>query len=430
MNTPRVYFYAMAWCGALCLGSLAGLADTNAAPVPVAAPAEAAQLAAEVEASLRALARDSFAVDPAVAGGLAIEAAVRTQDPAARLLSAEQATGQRASQIGLVYGLGVRFSMTNGQPVVVDLTATNPAATAGLAPGDRLLSVDGQATTNLNVVHLQELIRDDTSSLVRLTVQRASAVLTTETTRIQMTLESVELAEKLPRDLAYLKINGLFSNEAGRAVVAILRGWAETGRFGFVLDLRGAGGRDLKAVEAIGTLFAPPGALLCTLRDREDQDVSVHKAMEGDPLNTPVVVLVDQTTRDAAEVLAAVLADSVRGALLVGAPTAGDPLIRDIVELPGGRLIYLANRRLVTATGTVYDGRVGLTPDVLVTNAPGLSDDYEPEAMPDRRATLDQEREDRALRDRLRGDLPLRQAVDILLGLKALNIRASGVFSD
>lgn len=399
------------------------------APAPVVPPTETEQLAAEVEAALQALAKGNFSLDPGAASGAAIEAAVRTLDPAARLLSAEQAAHLSDEAAGRDYSFGVCLAMTNGQPVVVDVTAAAPEATAGLQPGDLLRAIDGSAATNLTLPVALALLRGDAATTARFVLVRSGAVLTNEGVRALMNLEAVELAEKLPRDLAYMKVNGLFGAEAGRQIVSTLRGWAETGRYGFILDLRGAGGDNLKAVETVGSLYARGGAILCSFRDRQDQDVSVHKAMEGSPLETPVIVLVDGQTRGAAEVLAAVLADSVRGALLIGTPTAGDPLIRDVVALPGGRLIYLANRRLVTADGAVYDGRAGLTPDVAAGAPATAADYYEPENVPDRRETLPQEVEDRALRDRIRGDQALRQAVDVLLGLKALNIRANGVSS-
>lgn len=400
---------------------------TAAAPVAVARTA-AQQVGDEVISALAALDERHFAVD-AGAAGAAIEAAVRTLDPGARLLNKAQAAHLRQERSGRDYGLPVRLSMTNGQPVVADLTASSPEATAGLQAGDRLWSVDGVAATNLTLPQALARLRGHDTTTVRVVAVRAEGVVTGEAARVLLPLEPVETAEKWPRELAYMKINGLFAPDGGRSIVSTLRGWSETGRYGFILDLRGATGDDLSAVEAVGSLFARAGSLLFSFRDRQEQDVSIHKALSGDPLATPVVVLVDETTSGAAEVLAAVLADSVRGALLIGSTTAGDPLIRDVVELPQGRQLYLATRRLVTAEGTVYDGRAGVAPDVVAPAQAAAADYYEPEAMPDRRATLPQEGEDRALRDRWRGDAALRQAVDVLLGLKALNIRAGGVSS-
>lgn len=399
-----------------------------AAVVPAAPRSPAAILSAEVEEALRLLDRAHFSVE-AGAAGAAIEAAVRTLDPGARLLTVAQVEHLNQERSGLDFGFDVRLAISNGQPVVVEDHPSDPARAGGLQVGDRLISIGDLPATNLTLPRALAVLRDHQTSTVRLVVRRADAVITSEAARVLTTLQPVETSEKWSRELAYMKLNGLYEPDAGRTVVSTLRGWSETGRFGFILDLRGATGNDLAAVQAIGSLFAPAGSLLFSFRDRQDQDVSTFKALSGDPLKTPVVVLVDEATSGAAEVLAAVLADSVRGALVIGEATAGDPLIRDVVSLPNQRNIYLATRRLVTADGAVYDGHAGLSPDVVAPRIAADADYYEPEAMPDRRATLPQEGEDRAMRDRWRGDPALRQAVDLLLGLKALNIRADGVSS-
>lgn len=414
---------------ALVLGGwLAG--RTLAAPLVEAPPTAAARLAAEVEAALQVLAGDGLSVDFASAGEAALEAAVRTLDPAARLLSPEQAAHLRQESAGRDYSVAIRCSMTNGQPVVAEVLDASPEAAGGMQAGDLLRAVNGCVLTNTVLPAVLPSLRADTPGNATLLVVRAGTVFTAVVARTLIELPAVETAEKWPRDLAYLKVNGLFTPESGRELVATVRGWSETGRFGCVLDLRGAGGGDLKAVETLGSLLARGGDLLFTFRDREDQDLSVHKAHEGEPLHTPLLVLVDRNTRGAAEVLAAVLKDSVAGALLVGEPTAGDPLVREVMELPGGRLLQVAQRRLVTADGQVYDGRAGLVPDLTVTRTATPADAYEAEeTMPDRRTSGTREAENRALRERMRGDLVVRQAVDILLGLKAFNPGADGASS-
>ena len=163
-------------------------AETNAVPAAVA-PSAVAQMAVEVEDSLRALARDNFTVESAEAGGKAIEAAVRTQDPSARLLTPEQAAQLREDAAGRVYGLDLRFTMTNAQPAVAE-------ASGDWLPGDRLLALDGQATTNLTLVQLLALVRAETATPVRLTYQRGAATLTSEVARVPLTLAAVERAEK------------------------------------------------------------------------------------------------------------------------------------------------------------------------------------------------------------------------------------------
>ena len=134
----------------------------------------------------------------------------------------------------------------------------------------------------------------------------------------------------------------------------------------------------------------------------------------------PVMVLIDGNTGGAAEVLAAVLSDSVRGAMLFGRPTRGDFLVRETITLPDEMMIYLTTRRLETGDGTVYTGAKGVYPDVVV-------DRETTEATQPRRSmrteVVDEEIEQEKLYHQIRGDASLRRAVDVLLGLKALGIR-------
>ena len=144
------------------------------------------------------------------------------------------------------------------------------------------------------------------------------------------------------------------------------------------------------------------------------------------PLRMPLMVLVDEETTGAAELLAAVLAGSVQGAMIIGRETAGDPLIREPVSLPTGGYALLAKRQIRTGDGTVYDGAGGVAPDVTITDAALDETVYEPEAPVLRKGkTLsDEEKEDKALRERTRNDTYLRRATDVLLGLKALGYGA------
>jgi C-terminal processing protease CtpA/Prc len=207
-------------------------------------------------------------------------------------------------------------------------------------------------------------------------------------------------------------------------VVSLVRGWAETGRFGVVLDLRGAKGTDLDSVVEIASLLAESEARLFAFKTVAGEETDVKRAHVGSPVNMPVMVLIDAGTAGAPEVLAAVLTDSVRGAMVVGTESFGDPMIREPVELPTGEILYLATRRLVTSGDAAYGERGGVKPDIEIDPGRRALSDYEPElASSERRALLDKELTDRALRDRLRGDEALQRAVDVLLGLKALNIR-------
>jgi C-terminal processing protease CtpA/Prc len=139
------------------------------------------------------------------------------------------------------------------------------------------------------------------------------------------------------------------------------------------------------------------------------------------------MVLVDGRTTGAAELLAATLSGTGRGAMIIGQPTAGDPGIRQRVSLSSGEELYLATRRLVVAGEDKYSGQDRVRPDIYVDPAVRYVD-YEPEEplLTDRRETTRRELETRALRLHIRGDAALTRAMDVLIGLKALNFHRFG----
>ena len=145
---------------------------------------------------------------------------------------------------------------------------------------------------------------------------------------------------------------------------------------------------------------------------------------DGGKMSIPVMVLVDGGTRRGAEMLSAELKGSCRGTLLIGQETAGDPLVREPRDLPDGRVALLPARTLKVADGTVYDGDGGVQPDVALSDDDKTADAYEPKSpltlRHKKRGELEEEKVDRALRERIGTDGFLRRAVDILLGLQAM----------
>lgn len=424
-----LYLFAAATllAGSTVRAATAKAEDGAGEPTP-SAPAPTDPIAHEIKALMAVLAARHIVVDPDAAQRAVVECVARTADPQARLLGESEFAHLQEERQGSDFHPGIRLSMTNATPRIAAVDTNGPAAVAGLMADDLIMAADGRALTNVTLVEATRLLRSHGTNAMELVVQRAGAALTVQVARALAPLPAIESAEKFPQNIGYLRLNGLY-RDSGREIVSTLRGWAETGRFGFVLDLRGADGDDLSSVVAVGSLFAKGGDLLFAFRDHDDQDQGVYKAVEGDPLETPVMVLADGDTAGAAEALAAVLADSVRGALLLGSPTAGDALVREAVTLPGEDLLYITTRRLVTADGATYGGDVRVLPDIAVVAGAGIADGFEPEQSGDRREKLEVELSDRALRDRVRGDAALTRAVDVLLGLKALNIRASGVSS-
>lgn len=378
-----------------------------------------------VTETLRLLQDKGIQVDAPRAQRAVALALAQTVDPGAGIATREDEQHRRDEDAGRDFAAGVRLSVSNGLPVIVEVTPESPAAKAGLAPGDVIMAVESNAIELITLPDAAQALRGHQQRTIA--IQYRNGKNGTNAARLSLELASippVECAETLPNGICYIKANGLFAG-SGEAIAGTLRESAARNRNGVILDLRGAAGGDLASVKVIASLFTRDGEQLLTLRDRDDRELASVAAAGSKPLGVPVMVLIDSETRGASELLAAVLNDSVRGAMIVGRESAGDPLIREHVPLQSGDLLYVATRQVVTAGGGRYDGRKGVKPDV---QAGGVAQpEYDAEPVADRRALLDQEIRDFALRNRIRGDSALRRTVDILLGLKALNIGAEQI---
>jgi carboxyl-terminal processing protease len=355
----------------------------------------------------------------------AIDAVVRSADPGGRVITKPDLDLMEREQAGQFYALGIGLTMTNGSPRVAGLEEGSPAQAAGLAEGDILVAIDGKDLAPIDLGATRELLRGSEQKTLRLDVLKPSGKTNSlSITQALLELPGIETAEILPTGICYIRLNGLYPGTADR-VSYFLDDWRATQKFGLIFDLRGANGRDVEGAAKISSLFSEKGLMLFTFRDSDDQDIKVYKADAEAPLGTPTMVLIDGKTTGASEILAASLKRSIRGAMLLGAVTGGDPCIREAIPFEGDQLFYMATRRLVTADGTIYAGREGVKPDVVVTpRAQQPEETYsQPLPMIGKRERLEDEIEDMLLASRVKGDACLRRGVDILLGLKALNIR-------
>ena len=189
--------------------------------------------------------------------------------------------------------------------------------------------------------------------------------------------------------------------------------------FGAIFDLRNAAGRDAESVKHIADTLAAPHIRLYGFQDKNGQWLEEVFSDDGERLALPVMILVNEKTSEASELLAAVCKNTLKGCMVLGTETAASPMIREALPPPDGKIMFLATRMLAAGEKGLYNGTRGVQPDITVSDS-WYSETYEPSSQDN---TLDEEKEDKVLRERLRGDGPLSRATDLLLGLKALNIQ-------
>lgn len=406
----------MAGLLAVSLGASVAAAQTNLSPV-----------AMDVCDAVRMLEDKGLQAKTDTLSRRLLEGVVRTVDPGGWVATAGDFETFLKERGGWQRGIGVEWTVTNGQSVATAVPPDTPAARAGLKPGDVLDSVDGRHVTGVPPARRDEWMRSATNGTVGLTVVRkgGKAVTNLEARVEWVRPPAMTRREMLPRRIGLIHLAGIWPG-AFKAVEEHLRTWDREKIAGAVIDLRAAAGDDLDEAVRLAGLLAPPGSALPMPVARSSPEGSVRQTeTNATPVRLPVMFLIGPGTAGAAEWLAAVLESGGGGRLLVGRPTAGDPLIREGLPFGANRVLYVATRRLGGRSGTDDgDPSEPVRPHIAVADGAAPSD--EPVSEDDvvdlnpRRRDLAIEKEDRALRQRVKNDAALQRAVDLLLGLQAL----------
>jgi len=338
------------------------LAATTLVAAPVSAqngPQSEAQIRADIFVSaLQAIERfhqdqftDTLLWDAAIAG--LIEA---LDDPYAGVFTPEEVEQQDEDNTGNYAGIGVTISQLND---VVTVTAVNrgfPADRAGMQEGDVIVEVDGTDARSWDTEEVSNNIRGEVGTLVTVGVEREGyqGIVYFPITRAQVHTKVVD-AGRLDGDILYVVMDRFARNVTGE-LDSILR--VNQDAEGIVLDLRRNPGGFLDEALQMADLFIEPGLPLASTVGRDPNAVGAYRTIEEGydaqvPArlpDVPMVVLVDEFSASASEILAGALQDYDR-ALVVGERTFGKGLVQTVLNLPHGRRIRLTSGTWHTPLG-------------------------------------------------------------------------------
>ncbi len=267
---------------------------------------------------------------------------------------------------GVFSGIGAELGKKDDKLVVIYALDSNPAKNAGLLPNDVIAAVNGEETTGWSVEKAVSKIRGEKGTSVKLTIVRDGDVSEVNIVRDTITDPSVKLEEK--GDVGVIRISRFGEDTASKTRAAAEK---FTNKKAVVIDLRGNGGGYLQSAQEIASLWLDKGQTVVSERSGGHTRQS-HKS-EGDNVlkDKPTVVLVDQGSASASEILAGALQDH-KAAKIVGEQSFGKGSVQDIIELRNGAKLKVTIARWYTPNGKNIS-KHGITPDVVVVA--GKTDD-------------------------------------------------------
>lgn len=296
----------------------------------------------------------------------AIKGMLEGLDPHSTFLSKEDFKEMQEATSGEFFGVGIEISTENNQLVVVSPIEDTPADKAGLKAGDLILAVDGQATQDMSTHEAVSKIRGPKGSAVELLIlsKDDKTPKTVKIVRDAIPLFSVKA--RFLDDDGYLWVRLTRFND--RTTSELLEALREKGKQaeirGIVLDLRNNPGGLFKQSVTVSDVFLKKGAIV-SMRGRGGQVLESHSAKSApSDVACPLVVLVNQGSASASEIVAGALQDHSR-AVIVGEPTFGKGSVQKIESLGDGTAIKMTIARYYTPKGRSIQAE-GIVPDIVV----------------------------------------------------------------
>ncbi|MFZ3237080.1 MAG: S41 family peptidase [Stellaceae bacterium] len=289
-------------------------------------------------------------------------------DPHSDYMDADQYQQMTAVTRGQFGGIGIELTLEGKVPEVISPIDGTPAANAGIEPGDRIVKIDGLATTGMDVETVVKRLRGAPGSRVTLEIARADRPPFDVTlTRNVIRVVSVKAALRGDK-IGYARVTTFTENTATELADAIAKMKAQAhGRLnGFVLDLRNDPGGLLDAAVDVTGEFVDGGVVVTTKGRNRDDDRVYRAPVAGNLIpGVPMVVLVNSASASAAEIVAGALQDDHR-ATVMGTRSFGKGSVQTIIPIEGHGALRLTTALYYTPSGRSIQGQ-GITPDMVVT---------------------------------------------------------------
>lgn len=364
----------------------------------------------------------------------ALKGMLSTLDPHSEFMEPIKYDDLKKDTQGEFGGVGIVVSIKDNHLTVVAPMEDTPGFKAGILSGDRIIKIDGKSTEKFSLPDAVKRLRGEPGSEVAITILRPSSGVVKEfkLTRAQIKVETVKdfngrrefpLSEN---KTGYIRVTQ-FGEQTASDLEAALRKLEARGMDSLVLDLRSNPGGLLDQAVKVAEKFLPRGQLIVSTEGRDARQKSTYHAMGGYKVqNVPIVVLVNNGSASASEIVAGCLQDAttlgICRAIVVGEQTFGKGSVQSILPLQDGSALRLTTAKYYTPSHKVIHER-GISPDIIVAMSEEEERDVFLKRTPGALETLSPADQERVKDAR---DLQLDRAMDLLKGISLYTKRAPG----
>jgi carboxyl-terminal processing protease len=281
---------------------------------------------------------------------------LRSLDPHSNYYDRQEFEELKTDQRSEYYGIGASIqNYTYGDQLDTYITATfdtSPAAKAGLRYGDRIVEVDGVKMAGKFSIEVRDKIRGPRGSKVRLTLERAAdkRIEQVDIVRDLVPQPSVPDAYMLKPGVGYIDMTRGFNYTTTDELLDSLERLHQKGMTSLVLDLRNNPGGFLDQAIHVAEVFLRSGQLILTQKGRNGYRDNSYESRNNSPDMTPLVILINENTASASEIVAGAMQDHDR-AVIVGQTSFGKGLVQSIIPLEYGAGLTLTSAKYYTPSG-------------------------------------------------------------------------------
>lgn len=295
----------------------------------------------------------------------AIKGMLRELDPHTNFMPPDIFKDFESETSGEFGGLGIEIAIQNGILTIISPIEDAPAWVAGIKAGDKVVAVDGQSTKGMSLVEASQTMKGKRGTKIILRVVRENEDKPRDITitRGSVKIRSVKYTN-LGDGFAYVKVTSFIENTAKDLQKTIEKHMKENNgnMAGLLIDLRRNPGGLLEQAVKVSDMFLKEGTIVSTIgRNKADKEVAVA-TKKGQYTNFPLVVLVNEYSASASEIVSGALQDNKR-ALIVGQRTFGKGSVQSVIKLGDGSGLKLTVARYYTPSGVSIQAE-GIHPDV------------------------------------------------------------------